>query len=130
MHNKVNVIYGSRIRTFPFSWPRKIQKTSLKVTISIFSHYMLKVNFLHSYSSAKPCLEFFSFFGAVIKTFTVTESFIKHYTGKFDFSHMTSSLCELSASNWEKTLCCRNLRSKVGPILTNTDRVLLSYALD
>ena len=32
-------IHGAHIRTFPFSWPRKIQKTSLNVTVSIFIRY-------------------------------------------------------------------------------------------
>ena len=32
---------GASVRTFPFSWPRKIQKTSLNVTVTIFIPYML-----------------------------------------------------------------------------------------
>ena len=38
---KTSVIYGAGVRTFPFSWSRKIQKSSLNVNVSIFSRYML-----------------------------------------------------------------------------------------
>ena len=38
---KTSVIYGAGVRTFPFSWARKIQKSSLNVNVSIFSRYML-----------------------------------------------------------------------------------------
>ena len=38
---KTSVIYGAGVRTFPFFWARKIQKTSLNVNVSIFSRYML-----------------------------------------------------------------------------------------
>ena len=38
---KTSVIYGAGVRTFPFSWARKIQKSSLNVNVSIFSRYIL-----------------------------------------------------------------------------------------
>ena len=38
---KTSVIYRAGVRTFPFFWARKIQKTSLNVNVSIFSRYML-----------------------------------------------------------------------------------------
>ena len=57
-------------------------------------------------------------------------------TGKFDFSHMTSSFCTLDACIWKKKTLCyglehgtRNLGSKFRPILKNTKRVLCRYVL-
>ena len=53
----------------------------------------------------------------------LTESFCQCCTGKFDFSHMTSS-CYIHILERETG----ELHSKFGPILMNTDRILSSYA--
>ena len=63
----------------------------------------------------------------------LTESFCQRCTGKFDFSHMTSSFCMLHLYIWRKLRYglereTGDLHFKFGPILINTDRVLSSYA--
>ena len=63
----------------------------------------------------------------------LTESFCQRCTGKFDFSHMTSSFCMLHSYIWRKLRYgleheTRDINSKFGTILINTDRVLSSYA--
>ena len=65
----------------------------------------------------------------------LTESFCQRCTGKFDFSHMTSSFCMLHSYIWRKlSVTVYSVKPgvyihfKFGPILINTDRVLSSYA--